>query len=198
MERFYSTEVWKEIKFDQPPLKKYAVSDHGRIMSFIEHIKDGKLLKGSIIQGYLSLKCRVQGKEKTLYVHKLVAEYFLEKKEGDQYVIHLDYDKQNNKINNLMWANKDEMFSHQQKNPKVIEARKKQAMYRPQGGHKLTSTDVMRIKKKIWDPNRKTRLKLIAKQFNISEMQLYRIKSGENWSHIRVPNEPDSTRKSRS
>jgi hypothetical protein len=37
------------------------------------------------------------------------------------------------------------------------------------------------------DPNRKTRLKLIAKQFGISEMQLYRIKSGENWGHIKVP-----------
>ena len=55
----------------------------------------------------------------------------------------------------------------------------------------------MRIKKKIWDPVRKTRLKLIASQFDISEMQLYRIKSGENWSHIRVPNEPESTRQKR-
>lgn len=193
--RFYSDEIWKQINFDPAPLKKYAVSDYGRIMSFTEDISDGKLLKGSVIQGYTSLKCRIKGREKTFYVHKLVAEYFLKKRIEDLYVIHLDYDKQNNKVNNLKWATKDEMFTHQQKNPKVIEARKKQSQYRPQGGHKLSSTDVIRIKKKIWDPNRKTRLKLIAKQFNISEMQLYRIKSGENWSHIRVPNEPESTRK---
>ena len=51
-------------------------------------------------------------------------------------------------------------------------------------GHKLNATQVMRIKKMIADPERKTRMKMIAKQFNISEMQLYRIKSGENWGHI--------------
>jgi hypothetical protein len=27
-------------------------------------------------------------------------------------------------------------------------------------------------------------MKQIAEQFDISEMQLYRIKSGENWSHV--------------
>ena len=105
-----------------------------------------------------------------------------------------DYYKKNNKVENLKWADKDSMYAHQQKNPTVIKAREKQARYKPQTGHKLSSTDVMRIKKKIWDPRRKTRLKLIASQFDISEMQLYRIKSGENWSHVRVPNEPESTR----
>jgi hypothetical protein len=29
-------------------------------------------------------------------------------------------------------------------------------------------------------------LKKIAEQFDISEMQLYRIKSGENWGHVKV------------
>ena len=44
----------------------------------------------------------------------------------------------------------------------------------------------MRIKKMLANPNRKTRLRLIAKQFGISEMQLYRIKSGENWGHVEI------------
>jgi len=195
MESLYNNERWKEIDFSSPPIKRYAVSDGGRIMSFNAEYSDGKILKGSVIQGYVSLKCRINKKEKTLYVHKLVAEYFLSKKEGDLYVIHLDYDKMNNKLDNLEWATKDRMFSHQQKNPRVIRARIKQSRYKPVVGHKLTTTDVIRIKKKIWSPNRKTRFKLIAKQFNISEMQLYRIKSGENWSHVRVPEEPESTRK---
>ena len=195
MKRLYSNEIWKEIVFEHGPIKRYAVSDFGRIMSFNLEIEDGKLLKGSVIQGYVSLKYRLNKKEKTRYVHKLVAEFFLEQKENDIYVIHLDFDKRNNLVNNLKWATKDEMFAHQQKNPKVIEARIKQSKYKPVNGHKLNSTDVIRIKKKIWNPERKTRLKLIAKQFNISEMQLYRIKSGENWSHIRIPEEPDSTMK---
>jgi DNA-binding Xre family transcriptional regulator len=36
------------------------------------------------------------------------------------------------------------------------------------------------------DPNRKTRLKIIAKRFGVSEMTLQRIKTGENWGHIKI------------
>ena len=53
-------------------------------------------------------------------------------------------------------------------------------------GRKLTVTKVMRIKKMLQNPNRKTRIKMIAKQFGVSEMQIFRIKSGENWGHIVV------------
>jgi DNA-binding Xre family transcriptional regulator len=45
---------------------------------------------------------------------------------------------------------------------------------------------VKRLKKKLLDPNRKTRYKILAKQFGVSEMQLHRIKTGENWGHIIV------------
>ena len=31
---------------------------------------------------------------------------------------------------------------------------------------------------------------MLAKQFGISEMQVSRIKSGENWSHIKVLKKP--------
>ena len=51
---------------------------------------------------------------------------------------------------------------------------------------KLTETQVIRLKKKLFDPNRRTRLKILAKQFGVSEMQLHRIKTGENWGHIKV------------
>ena len=116
-----------------------------------------------------------------------MAEQFLSKVNDDeQYVIHLDFNKSNNFVDNLKWSAKKEMFAHQQKNPSVTEAREKQKGRKTQKGHKLTATQVMRLKKKINDPERKTRLKLIAKQFGISEMQLYRIKSGENWAHVVV------------
>ena len=95
-------------------------------------------------------------------------------------MIHLDFDKLNNKASNLKWVNKTEMFLHHKKNPKKI-ARKGKVT-----SSKLTEGRVRLIKKKIFDPNRKTRMRLIAKQFGISEMQLYRIKSGENWSHVKM------------
>lgn len=50
----------------------------------------------------------------------------------------------------------------------------------------LTQTQVMLLKKKLLDPNRKTRLKILAKRYGVSEMTLHRIKTGENWGHIKV------------
>ncbi len=188
MVRSFWNEQWKEIYFEQGALKKrYAISNYGRIISFIDTIENGSLIKGGRLRGYPTLPIRPFGVSKTLYVHKLVAEQFLSKVNDDeQYVIHLDFNKSNNFVDNLKWSAKKEMFAHQQKNPSVTEAREKQKGRKTQKGHKLTATQVMRLKKKINDPERKTRLKLIAKQFGISEMQLYRIKSGENWAHVVV------------
>lgn len=43
----------------------------------------------------------------------------------------------------------------------------------------------MLIKKMLADPKRKTRQKMIARQFGVSEMQISRIKSGENWGNVK-------------
>jgi len=189
MIRSYWNEEWKDLKFEEGALrKKYAISNYGRIVSYTTEIVEGSIIRGGTLRGYKTMPVRPFGKSKTFYVHKLVAEYFLEKESADQqYVIHVDFNKQNNFIENLKWSTKEEMFAHQQKNPTVLEAREKQKGRKTVQGHKLNATQVLRLKKKILDPNRKTRLKLIAKQFGISEMQLYRIKSGENWGHVKVP-----------
>lgn len=186
--RTYPGEQWREIKFEPGALRlNYAISNFGRIVSYPAKLSRGKVLRGGILGGYPTFVCRPFGKSKTLYVHKLVAQHFLEKPSDDhQFVIHLDYNKKNNHTDNLRWATKTEMEAHQQKSPYVIKSREKRRNSKPTKGHKLTTTDVIRIKKRIFDPNRKTRLKIIAKQFGISEMQLYRIKSGENWSHVTI------------
>ena len=191
--RTYPDEKWETIAFPPDALRlKYAVSNYGRIVSYADDFENAKLLKGGKLGGYPIFGCRPYGKSKTLYIHKLVAEHFIPKKSEDEdFVIHLDFNKSNNHVANLAWADKARMTAHQQKNPHVLAGREKRKNQHQHQGHKLTSTDVMRIKKKIFDPNRKTRLKIIAKQFGISEMQLYRIKSGENWSHVKI-DEPSS------
>jgi predicted DNA binding protein len=78
----------------------------------------------------------------------------------------------------------------EKKSPYVIAARKKQLAEihakRLHQGNKLTSTQVMLLKKILSDPNRKTRLKILAKQFGVTTMTLQRIKTGENWGHIKI------------
>jgi hypothetical protein len=186
--RSYPDEQWRSIVFNEGALRlQYAVSSYGRIVSYKTNLEEGKLLRGGTLGGYPTFVCRPFGKSKTIYVHKLVAEHFLERpNEAHSFVIHRDYNKNNNHLGNLRWADKKMVEAHQQGSPNVLKSREKRKLHRTTKGHKLTSTDVMRIKRRIFDPKRKTRLKIIAKQFGISEMQLYRIKSGENWGHITI------------
>lgn len=193
MLRFFPAEEFKEISFDEGKLQlRYAISNYGRLISFSDEFEDGRLIKGSMIKGYriFRYKIRIQGKlmHKHFFYYKLVARYFLAKISNDQvYVLHLDYNRANDFAGNLKWATKQEMLAHSKKSPHVIAAKKKLVEFnKERDGAKLTATKVQYIKKKLFDPKRKTRMKMIAKQFGISEMQLYRIKSGENWGHIVV------------
>lgn len=178
------TEKWTPIVIDVEGVEKpprYEVSNFGRLRSFQNKVKR-EILKGSVIQGYKSLNIRLpKGKSFNRYVHKLIAETFVEKPSIDhKFVIHLDFDKQSNHYENLKWATKDEMVAHNKLNPadinKPIPKRTK--------NYKLTETKVRLIKKMLQHDN--TRLKMIAKQFGITHTQLNRIRSGENWGYVKI------------
>lgn len=171
----YSNENWSEED-------EYMVSNYGRIKKKKVYQEAWRLSPTSMVCNYESFGFIKKGKGKSsqVYVHRLVAMLFLEKSEDQKFVIHLDFDKLNNVASNLKWVNKTEMFLHHRKNPKKI-ARIGKITY-----SKLSEGKVRIIKKKMLDPNRRTRVRLIAKQFGVSEMQLYRIKWGENWGHIKI------------
>ena len=84
MVRFYAGEKWKEITVSKSLKFRYAVSNYGRLLSFDDKFINGRLLKGGIIEGYPVYPYRVVTKKgikhKTLFMHRLVAEYFLKKK----------------------------------------------------------------------------------------------------------------------
>ena len=192
------TEKFIELELDDELQLRYAISNFGRLVSFTKSIEYGRVLNGSITEGYRIFRYRIRLGKKILYkhrfFHRLVAENFLENPSEEQtYVLHLDHNLSNDVVGNLKWATKQEMLDHQQTNPKVLKARKISgkrivAYNKKRGvvGNKLTSTQVIHIKKLLAKPNRKTRLKIIARRFGISEMQLYRIKTGENWGHIKI------------
>lgn len=174
-------EIWKEIKFGKGVSLRYryAVSSHGRMASYGKDITDGDILKGATIQGYASLNLRPNGESYTRYVHKLIAGFFVPRKSAKQkFVIHLDYNKKNNAAKNLRWATQEEVNEHYRKNPllKTIESRIRYS--------KLTEAKVVKIKEMI-QAERQT-IKAIAAKFSITPMQIFRIKRGENWSHVKI------------
>ncbi len=179
MIRNYWKEEWKEIQFDDKisENEKYKISNYGRIIN----CKTDKefLVKESFINGYqnLPLKQKRNGKSTSRYVHKLVAEHFLEKKNGIC-VIHLNYDKTDNRIENLKWANKREKELHQFSHPNWGEIVKK----RSKNIGKLSEGKVKIIKRQL--KNNRNRINMIAKRFGVSDTQIRRIKTGENWNYV--------------
>lgn len=190
--RIYPNEEFREIIVEDKLKLRYAVSNKGRLISFADDINICRELKGGSSDGYRLFKYKIFNdgviKNKHLFISKLVAEYFLHKTSEDQtYVLHLDRKRDNDDYRNLKWATKEEMEAHSRKSPFVIEAQKKLIEHNLNSdGTKLTITKVMLIKKLLAKPDQKTRLKMIAKQFGVSEMQIRRIKSGENWSQIKI------------
>lgn len=193
MIRFYPNEEFREIKIDYPVKNRYALSNKGRLLSFKDSFEDGQILNGGRSSGYKTFRYNMKNEKgktvnKTFFVYRLVAELFIPKRsEEDLHVIHLDFSRDNDDVRNLRWATLEEKLAHRRKNPKVINlVAKVRETKLKSDGWKLTQTKVIHLKKLLNDPNRKTRIKMLAKQFGISEMQVSRIKSGENWGHIKV------------
>jgi hypothetical protein len=195
MLQLYPTETFKEIFFKEKLQLRYAISNYGRFVSFTDKIEAGRLVKGSKQDGYRIWRYRVRDendkiRHKHCFLYKLVAEYFISKTSNEQvYVLHLNYNKSNDYVKNLKWATYAEMLAHGKKSPYVIASRKRQLAEikakRLHQGNKLTSTQVMLLKKILSDPTRKTRMKILARRFGVSEMTLHRIKTGKNWGHIK-------------
>jgi hypothetical protein len=118
-------------------------------------------------------------------VHRLVAEYFLlNHKPAQTVVAHIDFNKLNNRADNLKWMTPEENYKHQQKSPRVIKEKKnrKHNMRPNPKVAKLTINQVMQLKKML---KQGKPVKKLVKQFKVSDMQVYRIKRGENWSHVK-------------
>jgi hypothetical protein len=185
-------EEFKQITIEHPLQKKYAVSNQGRIISYLDDFLSGNEIKCSKTEGFpvFRYKTTINGKvvTKGFLIYKLVAQYFIPNDNPERtMVLHLDYTKDNDRVENLRWATRVEQVAFQSKNPVVIAGKLKIIeINKKADGRKLTSTQVIRIKKMLQRPDNKTRFVMIAKQFNISTQQLYRIRTGENWGHIKV------------
>jgi len=186
-------ESFKTLSLEGKSKFNYAISNYGRLIRFEnDYKKDGVELKGSAVNGYKVFRYKVYNDGKmsnhSRMFSRMVAENFLPTPAADQtYLLHKDYTKNNCQATNLFWATKEEFRIHFMNSPLYEDGVKKsQETRKKMDGNKLTTTQVIRIKKILSNPERKTRLKIIAKQFGISEMQLYRIKSGENWGHIKI------------
>ena len=118
-ETILQEETWKSIKGYEG---WYEVSSFGRVRSCDRIITQWsqyghnieRKLKGQIINptdngyGYQIVGLAVNRKKKNQYVHRLVAEAFLDNPDGKAEVNHKDANKKNNHISNLEWVTRQE------------------------------------------------------------------------------------------
>lgn len=179
----FRNEEWKLLKDEKydAEKEKILISNYGRVKREIAPDEFWEK-KRTIVNSFETFSYPKKGKKSpsAFYVHKIVAGMFLEKPAGTKFVIHKDHDLTNNHVSNLQWVTQKELTKHQLTNPKRI------AKFGSKACAKLSEAKVRVIKKKLLDPNRRTRLRIIASQFGITTTQLYRIKSGENWGEIKV------------
>lgn len=90
-------EEWKIIS----RFPKYEVSSFGRVRK----ISTNKLLfLKNHTAGYKQVIIQENNKKYYLYVHRLVAEAFIDNPNDYPYINHKDEDKTNNRVNNLEWC----------------------------------------------------------------------------------------------
>ena len=79
----------------------YEISSHGRV----RNNKTNKIMKQKVeTKGYLIIGLSKDSKQKFHRVHRLVGFAFLDKKDEDKEIDHIDQNRSNNMLNNLRWS----------------------------------------------------------------------------------------------
>lgn len=107
-------EHWKPIN------EKYEVSDLGRV----RNAKTGHVITDiDHGNGYRYVTFVVDGKHRNYYVHRLVAEAFLPRSAGRDYVDHLNFNRADNRAENLIWCTQLENVrrsAHRMRHPNSV------------------------------------------------------------------------------
>ena len=177
-------EIWKPIK-DYEGL--YEVSNLGRVKALTRTINKGKChrtweehyLKYAIDRGgYVRTSLAKNGINKTVKVHRLVAEAFLPKVEGRDFINHIDGNKQNNCISNLEFVTRTENMKHAFK----IGLKSNDGERNP--AHKLTQKDVNYIRSVYIPKHKKYGAKALSEQFGVHRKTISRIALFKYWKGV--------------
>lgn len=94
----------------------YEVSSCGRV----RRVDSGKLRKPvKLKNGYLTVMFFQNSRYRVEYIHRLVAEAFLHRVEGQTQVNHKDHDRENNAVENLEWC--DALYNVQYSRARQVE-----------------------------------------------------------------------------
>lgn len=150
-------EEWRDIKGYEG---LYQVSDLGNVRSLDRRVvnhrsSSTRLCKGQLFSpfdngnGYLVVSLSMGRKRKNHYVHRLVAEAFIDNPDNKPVINHLDYNTHNNNVTNLEWCTQVENVAHS-----IVNMRKPRSKCKPSNtGEKYISRRVKNgvVRYRAWD-----------------------------------------------
>jgi HNH endonuclease len=155
---------WKKYHYHY---RVFEVNEKGQVRNEFGTMVTGTLHPNGFRVLNLRLMSNTEQKiSKSLILHRIVAECFIENPESKPYVIHKDGNLLNNAAKNLAWVTPSEKLDHQ----------KHLGRY---GNAKLGTKEVLKIKRLL--AKNEMPVSEIAKDFHVSHTQIHRIKKGENW-----------------
>ena len=162
-------EIWNSIKY----YPQYEVSNLGNVKSLGNEFtrKERVLKKGITKNGYEVVVLIKDKKQKTTYVHRIVADSFLKNTDNKREVNHINGIKTDNKVSNLEWATTSENSLHAFKNNL-----KAKGQNRTQS--KLTNKEVLEIR------HSNLRNIELSRLYNISKSIISGIQKGRLWKHV--------------
>ncbi len=159
----------------------YQISASGRVKS-VTRVVNGRTyhtrnMKISVQrQGYLGLGLHREGVGTSVLIHRLIAQAFIPNPNKLAEVLHIDGNKRNNCIDNLVWASKSDV----QKNN--WEKGFMNSMNHSRGEHrhmaKLTNKKVQEILKSADSTQQ------LAKQYGVSISTIKKVRQRRTWVHI--------------
>lgn len=174
-------EIWKDvIGFEN----YYEVSNLGKVRSkprLIKHrngnlyIKKPTILKPSIDDGYLKSCFCVNKKLKSFAFHRVVAEAFLDKKDGLE-VNHINGNKSDNRVENLEYVTRSQNLKHAVETGLLKVTRGSERVH--------SKTDEATILKMLNLRSCGVQRKDILKQLNLSIHTYKDVLRGKTWRHV--------------
>lgn len=145
------------------------------------HHRPEKVLKPTLAKhGYYVFNLYDNNKKrKQFYIHRLVAQTFLEVNPDKPYVNHKDGNKVNNNINNLEWCTQADNMRHASETGLMDPRNEGSQAFRK----KLNEKKVLDIKIKIRDGATITSL---AKEYGVTASSISKIKEGRTWKHVKL------------
>lgn len=181
----------KEIYKDISELEnQYQISDLGNALRKKREVKSSihssgfRIIKKRKVsfqdngKGYKQIYVSLNKNKKVLYVHRLVAKYFIDNPENLKEVNHIDGNKSNNKASNLEWNTRQQNQQHAARNG---------LLRRGVSSHKSKlNEDQVKVIKRLFRMNPNFSRKDVSIKLKIADTAITKIIKGRTWKHITI------------